>query len=368
MRRSGRSWGSYSRDSRLISRVEYGSITVTAPATSGTATITSVDTTRSIVVALGNSTDAPDTSVAGEGAGYVTLTNGTTVTATKGGGGSYSIVINFMVIEFGVGTVVSIQNVLMAGTDSVASTTHTITSVSTTRTAVFNRTGHSMVQTPNNPVNPSSYLHRYTLTNATTLTKVRFTGAANRSDLALVVVEFAASVVASIQYGSITVNAPGTTGTATITSIDTARSVVAALGHSTDSPESSLGGEGSASVTLTNATTVTATKGGGGTYGITISFMVIEFAVGQVKSIQNVEILGNDSVATNTLTITSVSTTKTLVINRTGGSWTPSPGSGNSIPAIFHRFILTNSTTLTKVRNSAPATRQYLQVAVLEFN
>lgn len=353
---------------RFISRVQYGSITVTQPATTATATITSVDTTRAIVVALGLSTDATVGIVAGEGAAYVTLTDATTVTATKGAGGTGSVVINFMVIEFGVGMVASIQNVLMAGADSAASTTHTITSVNTSRTAVFTRTGTSHVSTPNIPITPPTFMHRYTLTNATTLTKVRNTSAANRSDLALVVVEFTASAVSSVQYGEITVTAPGTSGTATITSVDTARSVVATLGHSTDSAESSLGGEGAISVVLTNATTVTATKGGGGTYSATVAFMVIEFAPGKVKSIQNVEIVGADSTLTNTVTITAVDTTKTMVVNRSGNTWTVSPGTATTIPAMFHRFTLDNSTTLSKTRQSAPLNRQNLQLTALEFN
>lgn len=175
------------------------------------------------------------------------------------------------------------------------------------------------------------------------------------------------SEVASVQYGSITVTAPATTGTATITSVDTTRSVVVALGSSTNGPIGS--NEALISVALTNSTTVTATKGGGGTYSATINFMVITFNAGTVKSLQDVEITGADTSLTDTATITSVNTSKTALFVRSGFVSPSANPNATSLSDEATRVMLTNATTLTKVRWTAPPNgRFHLHVTVCEFN
>lgn len=71
--------------------------------------------------------------------------------------------------------------------------------------------------------------------------------------------------------GSITVNAPATSNTATIASVVTAKSFISFLGSSNSSASS-----GGASVALTNSTTVTATSGASaGT--TTVLYQVVEY-------------------------------------------------------------------------------------------
>lgn len=82
----------------------------------------------------------------------------------------------------------------------------------------------------------------------------------------------AVSVIKGIQRGTIT-SLASTTATATITAVNTAKSVLIHMGnHGTAStPEHSL-----FSLALTNSTTVTATKGATGVTA-TVGFEVVEY-------------------------------------------------------------------------------------------
>lgn len=86
----------------------------------------------------------------------------------------------------------------------------------------------------------------------------------------------ASSPVKSIQSGSITIGASSTSNTATISSVDTAKSRIAFKGYE--------GGAatdiriGVANLELTNATTVTATRAAqDGTRTLTVYFDVVEY-------------------------------------------------------------------------------------------
>ena len=92
-------WGNVpiaAKMSRTVKSVQQGSIAL-AVVSSNTATITSVDTTRSICLYLGSSTDA--TSSAAESDVRVTLTNATTVTANRGSA-TNNTTVNYTVVEF----------------------------------------------------------------------------------------------------------------------------------------------------------------------------------------------------------------------------------------------------------------------------
>lgn len=83
------------------------------------------------------------------------------------------------------------------------------------------------------------------------------------------------SVIASIQYGTVSITGTNTSGTATITSVDTSKAALLFLGFSSSRDD----GQMPARITLTNATTVTATRSTpGGTGATTVGFCVVEFA------------------------------------------------------------------------------------------
>lgn len=83
------------------------------------------------------------------------------------------------------------------------------------------------------------------------------------------------SGIKSLQYGSIAITGTNTTNTATISSVDTNKAVLHFLGFYSAAKDEVMTAQ---SITLTNATTVTATRGtptgAGGTS--TVSFVVEE--------------------------------------------------------------------------------------------
>ncbi len=84
-----------SRTVVAINSIQYGSITLTDPETSDTATITSVTTSKAVLLFLGARTNGIG------GTPSITLTNSTTVTATRLDGASgYTTVVSFVVLEF----------------------------------------------------------------------------------------------------------------------------------------------------------------------------------------------------------------------------------------------------------------------------
>lgn len=154
----------------------------------------------------------------------------------------------------------------------------------------------------------------------------------------------AASVVRSVQYGSITIAAGATTNTATIAAVNTANSVCMFLGVTSSSLSD---GQTDPSiyftrVALTNATTVTATKATTDvTYGKIVNFCVIEFAPGVTRQIQSgvVSFTGT----TGTATIVAVDVNKTWLVY--GGSTTSYPAASMNTYGV--RLSLTNATTVT---------------------
>lgn len=84
------------------------------------------------------------------------------------------------------------------------------------------------------------------------------------------------STVKSNQFGTITISPGSATGTATITSVDVTKTLLNWLGESDDqatlNPSKAL-----ARITLTNATTVTATRNTTTTDTVIIGFQVMEF-------------------------------------------------------------------------------------------
>lgn len=132
--------------------------------------------------------------------------------------------------------------------DGDTTDTATITSVDTTRSAVF-YLGES-----NNNLNSQTQA-KIVLTNATTVT-----GSCNTSSVThrvkFMVVEFTASSVKTRNAGTIVIASGASSGTATISAVDTTKTILASGGCT-----SNIAGAGAGSnLTLTNSTTVTATR------------------------------------------------------------------------------------------------------------
>ena len=84
------------RPMSAIKSVQYGTVTVLANTTSGTATITSVVIGKSVLIHLGSTTTVSSTAFGLR----MTLTNSTTVTAVMGTTLAGDALANFVMVEF----------------------------------------------------------------------------------------------------------------------------------------------------------------------------------------------------------------------------------------------------------------------------
>ena len=136
----------------------------------------------------------------------------------------------------------------------------------------------------------------------------------------------ASSLIKSVQAVTVSITGSNTSGTTAINSVDTASTMLLPAGFT------SAGTTGYAtytlpSVTLTNATTLTATKLAGdatvapNAYGIN----VLEFSSGIIKSIQYVSWTYVGTTSGDTFSINSVNTSKSVLVllgwMSNGGTW-----------------------------------------------
>lgn len=164
-----------------------------------------------------------------------------------------------------------------------------------------------------------------------------------------------ASGIDSIQTGTISVASAVGANTATITAVDTTRTILLHLGTSYNISGSIQTGP-CVRIALTNATTVTATDvvtADGAT--ATVSFVAVQFKVGVLKSLQR----GTVTTAAGTSTLSTAVNTAKSFVNLLGFSTTSNDN--NTRP----RLALTNSTTVTASASAAGATVSF---EVAEFN
>jgi hypothetical protein len=155
----------------FVRSVQRGTIAVAAAALTGTATITTVGLTNSLLVFNGsqsdNSLDAMNKALT-----RVELTNATTVTATRNTVGEIQTV-SYEVIEFWPGVIKQVQRGTITMT-TASSATATIDGVTMAK-ALVEALGFSQT----NIDGASVILSRLTLTNSTTVTANRTTGTGN---------------------------------------------------------------------------------------------------------------------------------------------------------------------------------------------
>lgn len=120
---------------------------------------------------------------------------------------------------------------------------------------------------------------------------------------------FTPSLVRSIQRGTIAIT-NSATGTATITAVVPGNSVVRFLGANATSDQGDLG---YARITLTDATTVTASRFSTVAEVTTVGFEVTEFWPGVIRSVQRGIVTQTGGPSTTTLATAIASMTKTTV-------------------------------------------------------
>ncbi len=251
--------------SAAIQSIQAGTITMTAVG-SNTATISSVTTANSICIFLGQTATSNNTTLTNASSGVV-LTNATTVTANRGNTAG-NATVSFMIVEFKAAVLNNIQPFAKTLTTSSLSDTQTITSVNTANTLLVWGGDYSQVSAV------ISALYEVVLTNSTTLTFTRTGTSSTTKTINVTVLEFASSILNSMQRGT-TSNA-STSATATITAVNTAKAFSNYVGFNTNAAANNYI-ETNSTVELTNSTTVTSRKASAGTSTSITSWEVPEF-------------------------------------------------------------------------------------------
>jgi len=308
-----------------INSIQHITVTIASGSSTGTATISSVDTSKTFLIFGGvTTTDGGSTS---GGIGYVTLTNATTVTATRTGTAAITVTITVTVVEATSSLVSSVQY----GTVSISATTTntaTISSVDTSRSAVFylGFTGER--------------IGTVVLTNSTTVTGTY--GNNGTGVLSFVVVEFQSAAITSIQQKNQAFVSSSSTDTLTITSVDTSRTMLAYGGTHFSSSFTDL-----YAAEITSSTAISLYRGGTGTSTRTIALTAIQFASGVVSAI--------DSGVINLQNVTSNTDTVSLDKDVTAISFTGwrSAETGFAFNIHYQKVALTNDTTVTGTVNTS---------------
>lgn len=253
-----------------------------------------------------------------------------------------------------VGLVKSVQQVQITLGAGVASANLTIGAVDATKTALFYQ---GVSSTTSNSALSEEAAVSITLVNGTTVSASR--GATGDTvTVSFMVVEFMPSAINSVQYGTISIAAAATSGTATISTVGSLAFVLflGATCTSTGQLQSST----RTAVALTNSTTVTAFANGAA--NMTIGYVVIDPTSALVASVQQLNHL--ESLTTTTSysdTITSVDTTRSMIL-RNG-----IVAVSGVAASIEHTIVLTNATTVTMTRNGAGAIVRTMYYTVVQF-
>lgn len=178
--------------------------------------------------------------------------------------------------------------------------------------------------------------------------------------LAEVLARMPALGFAAVEYGTIVLSSVQTSNTATISSVDTTRATVMFLGASNDDGNPPRLNTEVPRLALTNATTVTATRNLANAVTLTVGFVVVSFTA--PTQLQTGSIVIASGAATNTATITSVDTTRTILFWL--GQETSETALGTSA---FARIALTNATTITATRVGTGASTITVGYAVMTF-
>ena len=310
--------------------------------TSNTATIATVDTTRSVIMWGGSISSNAGGNMA-QSLIRTVLTNSTTITATKGVSTSNNTVYG-TVVEFDASVITSLEQSSATIASGATSGTATITTVSDTTKAVVFYHGHELGDAGTGINVPDAFC-AIDLTNSTTVTAVRNTGTANRSiTVSFTVIEFDASFISSVEKRSVTLTSSNTSDTDTISSVTTTDSFLVWNGFTSSQ---NTGANSYYHIGLTNSTTVTLTRGGTSPATRTIKYTVVQLQSGVLDSNES----GVTSVASDTSNTTTLATTVDTSRSFLNYQGVMSPSSLQS--QAFHGEVLTNSTTVTVNRNTA---------------
>ncbi len=262
----------------IIENIQEFSITITAGNLSNTATLTAFNTSRSVQLHSGEVTNAASAALNSRVRTRLTITNGTTITATRTNSND-DVTVYGVLWELKAAACVSAQTGNIALGSGVTSNTATVSSVSTSNAFLVwagcdtTSTGNTMTRV----------LTSIELTNATTITATRNNGTSSTNNISYALLELTPGIIKSIQKIAATQATSGTTLDATISAVTTANTVVFWNGMTT-----ALGtGDSESSAyyqQLQSTTNVRFTRTGTSTTTRTLYATVVEFNTGYVKT------------------------------------------------------------------------------------
>lgn len=147
-------------------------------------------------------------------------------------------------------------------------------------------------------------------------------------------------VISSMQRGLVTIAADVTTGTATVTAVDLANTVIRLNGYIGNNVTIE---EQLSRIDLTNSTTITFTRDTAGSVTSIAAFNLKEYKPGIIKSIQSGTITKSFSNFLDNLSVTSVDLNKSELIHL--GS-TSTDATNTNYPRAFTHIQMTSSTNI----------------------
>lgn len=278
-------------------------ITIGSLASSATATISAVDTSKSFLVFGGYTTTSSVRNVSACQP-RIELTNGTTVTAYRDSTiSTTSTTVKCTVLEFNSRFIKSVQR----GTISIAGTNSATATISAVDPA--NSVSIYLGSTCTNTTTSNSFFISYNvLTDATTVTAT--TAAVSNSTVGFCVVEFQPNIIKSVQQNVFTSTSSATVETSSINTVSLNDSVMFFGGYSTLA--SAFVNIGYCRLAAPNS--ISFEREGTATFTRTYSNTVVEFYPGVIKRVQRF-LSPQVSSATLDTTISPVSLSASGVIN-----------------------------------------------------
>lgn len=174
------------------------------------------------------------------------------------------------------------------------------------------------------------------------------------------------TVIKSVQRGTITIGAGSGSATAAISAVTLANSSLVWLGNDYDGGATTNYDDANTYVDLTSTTQVTAYRASVAAQDV-VSFEVIEFYGGVIRSVQRGTVLVAAGATSNTTAITAVTTSKSQ-LTRLGIYTTVDGGTAAGIGGLMHRLSLASSTSVALVRVASAGSVNHTEAfQVLEF-
>lgn len=254
----------------------------------------------------------------------------------------------------------SVQPFTITIAASTASNTYTLPKSVTTANAVIFYNGITSAELSGSYMNWET---REELTSTNTVTCNRNNSTTSAVICAGTVVEFQSAALEGFdsQCGTITIPSASASNTATINTVTTANSAVFFLGF-TGSGASTAAGNFFSTLALTNATTVTATRGTAATgFTATVGYCVVDFNSAILKSIQPKSVTLSSANTSDTQAISSVTPGNTILL------YNGLTSTNNTLSNLYYNFQLSNATTVTLTRTGTATTARTINFTALEF-